>query len=390
MNAIQALVILLAIFAFGEMIADKTKALISTTLVIAVVLLIGFWCGLPADIFDTSALSGIAFVLIGPLITHLGTMMDFAELKRQWKTVLIGFVCVVISVAAIIVICPLIINRDMAIAGAPIFAGANVAALVMTQALTEKGLAELSSFVILMLITQNFIGIPVASVLLRKEARRFISTPESIKLYAKAVEKNVENKGNKRKPLQLPESFNKPSVEMLKLSIIAAFANFISGLTGGTLHYFVAALLVGVIFAELGFLKKHSLNHTASSGFVIFCTTMIIFSNLAKTTPQQMLSMLFPLIISLGIGVLATCLSGYVIGKALKVSPLLAIPLGLTCTFGFPTTMLMSKEVASAMGQTEEEKAVIENHILPKMITAGFVTVTIVSVIVAGIVANIL
>jgi hypothetical protein len=64
--------------------------------------------------------------------------------------------------------------------------------------------------------------------------------------------------------------------------------------------------------------------------------------------------------------------------------------LGLTCTFGFPTTMLMSKEVAKAIGSTDEERIAIENYILPKMVTAGFVTVTITSVLIAGVVVGML
>ena len=37
------------------------------------------------------------------------------------------------------------------------------------------------------------------------------------------------------------------------------------------------------------------------------------------------------------------------------------------------------------MGRTEAEKAAILNYLLPKMLTAGFITVTIASVILAGV-----
>lgn len=184
MTAVQAFCVLLAIFALGEIVAEKTRAILSATLVIAVVLLIAFWCGLPADIFDTAAVTGIANVLIGILITSMGTMIDFPELKRQWKTVVVSLVCVICGVALIVVVCPLLMGHDMAIAGAPIFAGANTAALLMTSTLTEKGLADLSSFVILVLVAQNFVGIPVASILLRKDAQSFLKDKGNIALYA--------------------------------------------------------------------------------------------------------------------------------------------------------------------------------------------------------------
>ena len=64
--------------------------------------------------------------------------------------------------------------------------------------------------------------------------------------------------------------------------------------------------------------------------------------------------------------------------------------LGISCTFGFPTTMLIPQEVSEAIGRDEREKAAILNYLLPKMLTAGFVTVTIASVLIAGFVVNML
>ena len=74
----------------------------------------------------------------------------------------------------------------------------------------------------------------------------------------------------------------------------------------------------------------------------------------------------------------------------LKLPFLLAIALAITCTFGFPTTMLVSQEVSEAMGETPEQKQALLNFLLPKMLVAGFVTVTITSVVLAGAVVNIL
>lgn len=384
-----ALAILIAIFAFGEIVAEKTRAVLSATLVIAVTLLIAFWCGLPGDIFDTATVTAISNNLIGILITSLGTMIDFAELKRQWKTVIISLAGVIAGVGLIVLVAPFIIGHDMAIAGAPIFAGANTAALLMMDALNTKGLTELSSFVVLILVVQNFVGIPVASQLLRQDARVFLKTPENIKLYAHKDEANNENTG-KRKLLQLPAVFDRPSIHLLKLTIIAAISQKAAGLTGGKIHFFVFALLFGILFGELGFLEKNSLPRTGSNTFIIFATTVIIFTNLAKTTPQQLVSMIVPMLVVLLLGVAGAFIVGTIASKLLQVTPGLGISLALTCTFGFPTTMLMSQEVSKAMASNEEERIALENYILPKMVTAGFVTVTISSVLIAGVVVTML
>lgn len=389
MTSTQAFALLVAIFAFGEIVAEKTRAILSTTLVIAVVLQISFWCGLPDDIFNTACLTAISNVLIGILITSLGTLIDFPELKRQWKTVIISLVCVIAGVALILIAAPLMIEHELVIAGAPIFAGANTAALLMMNALNAKNLTDVSSFVIIVLVTQNFVGIPIASLLLRKDARAFLKNPSNIELYSNKNETDT-NKSSIRKPMQLPEIFSKPSVRLLKLSLVAALSQFAAGLTGGKIHFFVFALLLGILFSELGFLEKNILPQTASNSFIIFATTVIIFTNLANTTLQQVISMILPLLVVLLLGVIGVGIAGVILSKILHVTPGLGISLGLTCTFGFPTTMFISQEVSKAMSSTEEERIALENYLLPKMVTAGFVTVTISSVLIAGAIVNML
>ncbi|MGI6404022.1 MAG: hypothetical protein ACOX0K_07425 [Oscillospiraceae bacterium] len=388
MTASFAFAILVAIFAFGEIIAEKTKAVLSATLVIAITLLIAFWFGLPSNIFDTAALTAITNILIGMLITSLGSMIDFPELKRQWKTVVVSFLGMLAGVSLILLVAPVIIGREMTIAGSPIFAGANTAALLMINSLNEKGLTELSSFVIMVLITQNFIGIPIASILLRKDAKSFLKDSEQVKLYAQAEQKAQTSV--KRKPLQLPAILDRPSIRLLKLALVSGLSQKLAGLTNGNIHWFVWCLLLGVLCTELGFLEKNILPKTDSNAFIIFSTTVIIFTNLAQTTPDQLLRFIWPLLVVLIIGVIGVFIVGFLVSKALKMSPGLGISLGLTCTFGFPTTMLMSKEVAKAIGSTDEERIAIENYILPKMVTAGFVTVTITSVLIAGVVVGML
>jgi len=66
----------------------------------------------------------------------------------------------------------------------------------------------------------------------------------------------------------------------------------------------------------------------------------------------------------------------------------MAVSIGLTSLYGFPGTMVLSQEAARAAGETEDEVKAIEGVILPKMIIAGFSTVTITSVVVIGILAS--
>lgn len=90
------------------------------------------------------------------------------------------------------------------------------------------------------------------------------------------------------------------------MGLVALVAHYASALTGGVVHYFVMCLIMGAVFFALGFLEKGILNKTQSSGLITFFVTILIFSNLANTTPQQVVSVLPALLISAVCGVLGT------------------------------------------------------------------------------------
>lgn len=391
MIAVAALAVLLCIYAAGELIAQKTKAIFSSVLSMAILLLAGFWSGLlPATIIEDAQITGFGNVIAGLLIVSLGTTIDFQELKQQWRVVVTAFLCVCGAVLVIILVGIPTMGPQMALSSAPIFAGGSAATLIMTTALNEKGLALASTFCIALYVTQKFIGVPIASLLLRRTARQFIQRPELVAQYGSQTETQTSSSGGHRRPLQLPPLFARPSVYLAKLGLVAVVAHYASVLTGGVIHYFVMCLVMGALFFALGFLDKNILNKTQSSGLITFFVTILIFSNLATTTPAQVVSVIGPLLIAAVGGVAGTVVVGFVCGKLLRLPFGLAVSLGISCTFGFPTTMLIPQEVAEAVGTTQEEKTAILNYLLPKMLTAGFVTVTIASVILAGVAVRLL
>ena len=387
MTGIIAITILITIFALSEFVALKTKATLSTVLVLGTLLLFGFWGGLPADIFEKSGVTLIGGNLIGVLIAGMGNLLDFAELKRQWKTVLISITTVITATIITFFIAKIFIGRDLAMAGAPIFAGSSTASIIMNAKLIEIGKEHLSLFVIMLLVFQNFVGIPVASQLLKKAGKRFISNKEEHALYQNTDGQIEQNK--KRKLLELPKSLNYPSMILAKLCLITVLAFYTSVLLKGKINFIVIALVYGTIFTELGLLENEALEKTKASGFILFACIVMLFTNLPRVQPMQVVILFYPLIVILGIGVMGAIVSGYFMGKICKVDPYLAICMCLTCMFGFPTTMFMSNEVARAIGKDDIEIKLLENYLRPKMITAGFMT-GIFSIVFAGFVSNII
>lgn len=391
MSPILAFSILAVIFAFAQVVAKKTKATLSAAFVIAITLVVLFNIGLlPRDIYEVSTILPIGGLLVGVLVTGMGNMLDFAELKRQWKTVIIAVVGVIFASLVLIFAGGLFIGRDMAMAGTPVFAGGATATVIMTGILNEKGLGDLALFAVLMLAVQNFVGIPIASQLLKRSARKFLHDDAAYALYAgRSAGDTAATVG--RKPLALPASLDMPSVSLAKLALVTALAfyvgNFTAQYTGGFLSYIIVALVFGTVFTELGFLESNVLGETQASGFVMFATLMIAFSSLANTSPAQVVSMLVPLLIAQVIGVAGCFAAGILLGKLLRVEWFLAVSMILTCLFGFPTTMLMSNEVAEAVGGDDRQREIIGMYIRPKMITAGFIT-GIFSIALAGVVSG--
>jgi hypothetical protein len=104
--------------------------------------------------------------------------------------------------------------------------------------------------------------------------------------------------------------------------------------------------------------------------------------------PADVRALAFPLLLAFVFGIAGIAGFSALVGKLLGYSIPMSISIGLTALFGFPGTMILSQEAAKAAGESAEEVAAIEHEILPKMIIAGFATVTITSVIVTSIIAG--
>lgn len=101
MNAILAAAVIFVVFAIGDMISAKTKAIVSMLLVASVVFLAGFWTGIfPTTMFADSTLLSMAGLLVTMLLVHLGTTIKLRDFGAQWRTVIIAAVaCIAISAA---------------------------------------------------------------------------------------------------------------------------------------------------------------------------------------------------------------------------------------------------------------------------------------------------
>ena len=385
MNAILAAAVIFVVFAAGDIISAKTKAIVSMLLVASVVFLAGFWAGIfPTTMFVDSTLLSMAGLLVTMLLVHLGTTIKLRDFGAQWRTVIISaLACIAISVA-VYFLGQLIIDRTYALVGAPILSGGVVATLQMQEMAQDADLPELAVFATLVMCAQGFVGYPVASLCLKSEAKRLKRDIDAGSVTLTPVSA-AQTSAKKKLIPALPAKYNTPNVVLAKVILVALLSVTVSGLFHDAVNKLVWCLVFGVLLKELGFLDEDALGKANATGIVMPIITLSIFTNLASATPEMVGNMIVPLLVCVVIGTIAFSLVSILVGKLFGYSWQMSMAIGSSCLFGFPGTVIISNEVSESTGTTPEEKAFINAQIMPKMLVAGMVTVSITSVLVAGV-----
>ena len=385
MNAILAAAVIFVVFAAGDMVSAKTKAIVSMLLVASVVFLAGFWAGIfPTTMFVDSTLLSMAGLLVTMLLVHLGTTIKLRDFGAQWRTVIISaLACIAISVA-VYFLGQLIIDRTYALVGAPILSGGVVATLQMQEMAQDADLPVLAVFATLVMCAQGFVGYPVASLCLKSEAKRLKRSIDAGSVTLTPVSA-AQTSAKKKLIPALPAKYNTPNVVLAKVILVALLSVTVSGLFHDAVNKLVWCLVFGVLLKELGFLDEDALGKANATGIVMPIITLSIFTNLASATPEMVGNMIVPLLVCVVIGTIAFSLVSILVGKLFGYSWQMSMAIGSSCLFGFPGTVIISNEVSESTGTTPEEKAFINAQIMPKMLVAGMVTVYITSLLVAGI-----
>lgn len=384
MTPLLALAIVFLIYAFGDLVATKTKAIISMMLVGSVIFMIAFWCGLPATIFADSGLQAFSGVTICMFLVHVGSTIKVRDFVEEWKTVVLVLIVTLSIAFGTYFICQFLMDREYALAGSPVLAGAMVAYLVMQEAANAIGRTDVAVFALMIMCLQAFFGVPIASTLCKKEGMRILGEWKSGAYVPKSQKKEKEGTfGGFRIFPSVPEKYNSANLILFKVTVAALIAFELARLTG--VNQLIFALLLGILFHEIGIIDEGALTKANGFSFVMAGALCNVFGGLANTTPSMILGMLLDLFLLIVIGIAVMAGVAIVVGKLLGFSKVMSIAMAVTALFGFPGTYLISREVSAACGETEEEVEVVMNYLSPKMIIAGIVSVSIVSGIAAGV-----
>ena len=389
MIPLLALSIVFLVYGLGDIIAIKTKAIVSMMLVGFVVFAILFWTGaVQPTLFADSGLQAFSSVTICMFLVHLGTTIKIKEFIKEWKTVVIVACSTAAMAFGVYFIGQLIMDKYYALVGGPCLAGGMVAYLIMQVVGETLGRDDVSAFALLVLSFQGFIGIPIASALGTREGRDVLArwkkgeyVPEITTPEAEA--EKTGGLASLRKFLTVPEKYNGPNVIIFKVAIVAFIAFQLSQVT--PVHMLIWSLIFGVVFHEIGFLDDGALTKANGFSFVVAGALTNVFAGLANTTPGMLLGMVGQVLIVMVVGLVVAGAIAIVLGKILHFSPRMSICMMVTALFGFPGTFLISQEISKAVGATEEEIKIVESYMMPKLVIGGIVSVSVVSGLCAGI-----
>lgn len=395
MNSLVAMTIILSVFAVGDILAVKTKSIISMLFFSSVFFIVAFWLGLPSTIFEDSTLLAIGKVLIAMLLVHMGTMLNLRQLKEQWKTVVIAIMAIIGVAIGILVLGAPLVGLETALIAAPPVSGGVIAGIQMAEAANALGREDLAVLASLLVVVQGFVGYPLASFFLKKEATLVRDKYRAGEISTEVGTQSSEKPTKKKWFPKLPAAYESANYFLAKTALAALLAQLLAAALNEVVGFRlidsnIVALLMGILLSEVGFLEKEILVKSNSFGISMAALTSVILSALTAATPEVIKGLLLSILIALAFGSIGIILFSLLASKIFKLSKWMCLGIGISALFGFPGTFIVSQEVTNTIGETKEECEVILQNILPKMLVAGFVTVSIGSVILAGIASSFL
>ncbi|GKV57320.1 hypothetical protein NCCP2222_32670 [Sporosarcina sp. NCCP-2222] len=379
-NPVIATTLIFALIALGEWLSIVSRARIPMLLTAMVGFLLLTWFGIfPKDLLDKAQFPALGALLIGPAILHMGTMIPFSLLKSQIKAVIISLGGVIFSGILILIIIPLIFDYPTAVAGIGPISGGIIALLITTDKLTEIGLSSLVIIPALIVAFQGVLGMPLAATFMRKYAK-VIQTEMNNGTYRPMVTEPVEEAEKKKKASPLATSAT------LKLFFIFVGASIGVALGSVTpIHYSLWCLAIGVIGLKLGLFEAKSLEKANSFTITMIAIIFVVIGTMAGVTPKDVWHNLPSVVLILVIGIFGIALGGFLMSKLVGWHPYKGMPVALTALFGFPGDYILCEEVSRSIAKDEKEEKAIFNELLAPMLIGGFTTVTVASVIIAGI-----
>ena len=384
----SSFMIVLIVFALGDIVGKITKGKLSGMMVVMLLFLVGFLTKLiPADIIDQGGLTALSKLAIAMILFNMGTTLNVKQLIEEWRTVLMAALCMLASCLVMLLVSP-IIGFDTVLVGMPVINGAAMATSLMASAAAEKGLATAAALCSVIYSVQKFVGAPIASAMGIRYGKKLL------KAYREnpAQFKKQETGNGASAKVSFADKHKEWYSANVMMALVAAgswVAHILGDLT--PINYSIWALLLGVVCAASGLVPTKPLQKSNSYGLMMVAVFGSIIPSLAKVSLSDLGTMAFQTIVLFIAALIGVALVGWVLPTWKLVGDKdLAVGIGVEQFLGFPSNVVICREVGDAVGETPEEKAFIEDTLNVPYVVGGITVITVLSTMLAGFVINML
>lgn len=384
----SSFMIVLIVFALGDIVGKITKGKLSGMMVVMLLFLVGFLTKLiPADIIDQGGLTALSKLAIAMVLFNMGTTLNVKQLIEEWRTVLMAALCMLASCLVMLLVSP-IIGFDTVLVGMPVINGAAMATSLMASAAAEKGLATAAALCAVIYSVQKFVGAPIASAMGIRYGKKLL------KAYREnpAQFKKQETGNGASAKVSFADKHKEWYSANVMMALVAAgswVAHILGDLT--PINYSIWALLLGVVCAASGLVPTKPLQKSNSYGLMMVAVFGSIIPSLAKVSLSDLGTMAFQTIVLFAATLIGVALVGWVLPTWKLVGDKdLAVGIGVEQFLGFPSNVVICREVGDAVGETPEEKAFIEDTLNVPYVVGGITVITVLSTMLAGFVINML
>lgn len=400
-NLTQSLFAVLLVFALGDFVGVVTRARISSIFVIMMSFLVLFMMHVyPADVVKRAGLTQMATIGIYFLLVNMGTTADIATLKKEWRTVVTAIIGMIAAALGCLVCWP-IIGKEYVLTAIPVVNGGIIACRTMVAAAEAHNLPTAAALAAFIYATQKFVGTLPASNFGLIFADKFVKdlrakheADPNYSWYAEnAGEAKQENEVQQKVAL-FWEKNKKFYTVFMCLGIAAgciAISGFLAKFTGKFgINITIWCMIMGIILRNCGLVPGNVLRDVAkSNGFFSFVSMCTIVPALAKVNLNNLGSVGFATL---------CCFAGAVlfIGIVFFLTPAwkicgdkhFAVGISMCQMLGYPGTELTAMEVIGATAKTDEERDALTAKLNTAYVISGFTSVSLLSIVVASILAN--
>ena len=384
----SSFMIVLIVFALGDIVGKITKGKLSGMMVVMLLFLVGFLTKLfPADIIDQGGLTALSKLAIAMVLFNMGTTLNVKQLIEEWRTVLMAALCMLASCVVMLLVSP-IIGFDTVLVGMPVINGAAMATSLMASAAAEKGLATAAALCAVIYSVQKFVGAPIASAMGIRYGKKLL---KAYRENPAQFKKQETGNGDSAK-VSFADKHKEWYSANVMMALVAAgswVAHILGDLT--PINYSIWALLLGVACAASGLVPTKPLQKSNSYGLMMVAVFGSIIPSLAKVSLSDLGTMAFQTIVLFVAALIGVALVGWVLPTWKLVGDKdLAVGIGVEQFLGFPSNVVICREVGDAVGETPEEKAFIEDTLNVPYVVGGITVITVLSTMLAGFVINML